>query len=337
MNEKSGKAEGIWMILAADIGGTKVVLALFENSKDRKKIREKKFVSKEHASFEEIVTSFVSKDEKIKAACLGIAGPVLDNKCHATNLPWVVDGRKIEHVLQMKEGSVFLINDLEANAWGTFVLRKDELYTLHQGEERKANCALISAGTGLGEAGFYFNGKTLSPFSTEGGHAGFSPTNEEELDIWRYFFQKYGHVSFERILSGKGIEGLYRFFVEVKGMSELAEAKALMQKEDPAKVISDFALEGKCAVCKKTLDTFVSIYGAEAGNLALKFLALGGVFIGGGIAPKILEILKSGIFMESFVNKGRFKALLSKITVQVILNPETALLGAAKYAEDKIS
>ena len=321
------------MILAGDVGGTKVVLALFEDLKTRKKFKEERFASKDFSNFNDIVNVFLPKDISISCACFGIAGPIVDNKCHATNLPWVIDGLKLQ--TSLKTPSVFLINDLEANAWGTFVLQDEEFCVLNAGTGKQGNRALISAGTGLGEAGFYFDGKNHHPFPSEGGHSDFAPNTEEEIEIWRYFKQKFEHVSFERLLSGNGIGNIYRFFVEVKKMPELAEVKQKMRTEDLAKVISEFGTSKKCPICVKTLETFVSIYGEEAGNLALKFLSLGGIFIGGGIAPKILEILKNGLFMKAFMDKGRFKTLLSGMRVQVILNPETALLGAAEYATVK--
>jgi glucokinase len=318
------------MILAGDVGGTKVVLALFEDLKTRKKLKEQRFASKDFSNFNDIVNAFLPKDISISCACFGIAGPIVDNKCHATNLPWVIDGSELQKTL--KTSSVFLINDLHANAWGTFVLQEDEFCILNEGIGKQGNRALISAGTGLGEAGFYFDGKNHHPFPSEGGHADFAPNTEEEIEIWRYFKTKFDHVSFERLLSGKGIGNIYQFFTEVKKMAELPVVKERMQKEDPAQVISEFGVSKKCPICVKTLETFVSIYGEEAGNLALKFLSLGGIFIGGGIAPKILEVLKNGLFMKAFIDKGRFKTLLSGMRVQVILNPETALLGAAEYA-----
>lgn len=324
------------MILAGDVGGTKVILALFEDLFLRKKLKEQRFASKDYSNFEDIVRAFIEKEEiSIRSASFGIAGPIVNNKCHATNLPWIIDGEELKKIL--KTPSVFLINDLEANAWGSFVLKEDEFYTLNVGVDKKANCALISAGTGLGEAGFCFVDGKLHPFASEGGHADFAPTNEEEIEIWRYFKTKFSHVSFERLLCGHGIENLYRFYVDVKKEPEKQEVKIRMQSEDPAKVISECGVSKSCPTCAKALEKFCSLYGAEAGNLALKFLSLGGVFIGGGIAPKILEELKTGGFMKAFINKGRFESLLSNIKVQVILNPETALLGAAKYADEKES
>lgn len=322
------------MILAGDIGGTKTELALFQDVEKRHMIKEGKFASKEYPNFEEIIKAFIPEGAKVRLACFGIAGPIQNNRCQATNLPWIVDAISLQKLLKIP--FVFLINDLEANAWGVCHLKKEELYLLNPGSlEGKGNCGLISAGTGLGEAGFYFDGKIHHPFSSEGGHAGFAPEDELEVELWRYLKQKFGHVSFERVLCGQGIANIYRFFVEVKQEPEKVEVKKRMEKEDPAKVISE---ERKnCPTCFKTIERFTSIYGGEAGNLALKFLALGGIYVGGGIAPKLLDALKEGSFMRSFVSKGRFNPLLSSIKVQVILNPQTALLGAAEYAKSKES
>ena len=322
------------MILAGDIGGTKTELALFQDVEKRQMIKNQKFESKEYSNFEEIVNAFVPKDVRVRLACFGIAGPIQNNRCHATNLPWTIDAISLQKLLNIP--FVFLINDLEANAWGVCHLKQEELYVLNEGSgEMKGNRALISAGTGLGEAGFYFDGKIHHPFPSEGGHAGFAPEDELEVELWRYLKEKFDHVSFERVLCGRGIANIYRFLVEVKKEPEQLSVKKRMEKEDLAKVISE---ERKnCPTCFKAIEKFISIYGGEAGNLALKFLALGGVYVGGGIAPKLLEALKEGGFMSSFTSKGRFSPLLSSIKVQVILNPQTALLGAAEYAQAKES
>ena len=323
------------MILAGDIGGTKTFLCLFEEVSSRKIFKEERFVSSEHASLEEIVQKFLSSvSVPISHACFGIAGPIQNNKCYATNLPWVVEGEKLKVLI--KTPHVFLINDLEANAWGISCLNKEEFFVLSEGDGDKiGNRALISAGTGLGEAGLYFTGKEHLPFASEGGHCNFAPNNEEEVEIWRYIQKKFGHASYERVLSGQGIENIYSFWIEEKKEKEQEEVKKRRLEEDPAKVIHEYALNGKCPICKKTMEQFVSIYGSESGNLALKFLAVGGLYIGGGIAPKILDLLKEGSFLESFRKKGRFEKLLSAIPIQVILNYKAAILGAGRYAEHK--
>lgn len=323
------------MILAGDVGGTKSVLALFEDVKSRKIIKEERFSSKESQSLEEIIQKFLSSGSfPVKHACFGIAGPIENNKCQATNLPWVIDGEHLKNLIKVP--FVSLINDLEANAWGIPCLSKDELCTLSPGTGAKiGNRALISAGTGLGEAGMFFDGKNYHPFPSEGGHCNFAPTDEEEVEIWRYLKAKFGQASYERVLSGAGVENIYRFWVDIKKEKELEEVRERILKEDPAKVIYESGISNKCPICVKTIYRFISIYGSETSNVALKFLALGGVYIGGGIAPKMLESIKNGPFMESFLNKGRLNKLLSTMRVQVILNPKTALIGAANYAEYK--
>ncbi len=321
------------MILAGDIGGTKTELALFEDVKTRKIVKLDKFPSKDYKSLEEIIQKFLSSSSIIPTeACFGIAGPIENNTCHTTNLPWIIDGKKIADLFKIS--SVYLINDLEANAWGIPCLKEDELYTLNKGVKTQVgNRALISAGTGLGESGLYFDGKNHIPFASEGGHCNFAPTNEEEVEIWRYLNQRYKHVSYERLLCGAGLLNIYRFFIDIKKEKELPELTEKFSQMDPAQCIYEYGSTGKCSTCKKAIERFISIYGSETGNVALKFLALGGIYIGGGIAPKMLNTLKEGLFLESFTHKGRFEKLLSTIQVQVILNPHTALLGAANYVE----
>ncbi len=323
------------MILAGDIGGTKAEFAVFEDVQSRKTLKEARFVCKEYGSLEEIISNFLKGESfSITHVCFGIAGPIEKNICQATNLPWVIEGEKLEKLIPGSK--VFLINDLLANAYGVRCLRNDELYVVASGSRKEGNKALISAGTGLGEAGFYFDGTTHHPFASEGGHCNFAPSNQEEEELLHYFRGKFdGHVSFERFLCGKGIANIYRFWVEIKKEEELPEVKERMEKEDPAKVIYEFAVNKKCPICIKTVKRFIAIYGSEASNLALKYLAVGGVYIGGGIAPKMLDAFKDGVFLENFINKGRFKGLLSAVPIHLILNPKTALLGAAQYAENR--
>ena len=316
------------MILAGDIGGTKTNLALLARGETRNFLQEKSFRSQEFPSLDAIIDEFLSPEQvrNIERVCFGIAGPIQDNRCHATNLSWVVDGPSLHRGIFQGKTPVFLINDLEANAWGIPLLQPDELFVLNLGERKKGNQALISAGTGLGEAGMYFTGNKHIPFASEGGHVDFSPRDEEEIEMLRFFKTRFPHVSFERFLCGNGIELIYQFF--------LGEKEEQGDRID-AKSISEAALLNTCPVCVKALKKFISIYGGEAGNLALKFAAWGGIYIGGGIAPKILEALKSeAVFMKAFVSKGRFEPILSRIPVQVILNPKTALLGAARYARE---
>lgn len=305
------------MDLAGDIGGTKTHLALYDENGTC--TREKKFPSQDYPDLETIVKEFEAKD--VKRACFGIAGPVKNGVCKATNLPWVVD------VNTLPFPKCALINDLVANAYGIRELKEDEIHVLNAGDKNAVgNQALISAGTGLGEAGLFFNGKTHIPFSSEGGHCDFAPRNDEEIDLLRYLIKKFGHASYERILSGPGLYNVYTYLVEAKGMPDTG-AKTPQDVSERGMLTSD-------PTCHKALEFFVALYGAEAGNTALKVMALGGVFVGGGIAPKILEFIEKHHFMSAFTEKGRFKSLMESIPVKIVLNANTALLGAKHYAQN---
>lgn len=325
LNEpKEGK-----MILAGDIGGTNTRLALFEQGEMAGP--EKKYPSRSYQGLEEIVREFLG-GKKVSRACFGVAGPVREGVCKATNLPWVVDAAQMSRTLQIP--SVHLLNDLEANAYGIKVLKPEELALLHEGKKQKGNQALISAGTGLGEAGLYWDGEKHHPFACEGGHSDFAPRNALEIELFVYLKKKYPHVSYERVVSGPGLYEIYRFLIETGREKTSSEVEAEMKKGDPAAVVSEWGRLNKDLGCIHALDWFISLYGAEAGNLALKFLALGGVYIGGGIAPHILEKMKRG-FSAAFADKGRFKPLLETIPIWVVLNDNAALLGAASYAAGK--
>ncbi len=315
------------MILAGDVGATKTHLALFELGEERKWIADEKYKSTDYDSLTAIIKKFLSgKNAKIARACFGVPGAVIHGKCHPTNLPWLTEETKIADALNIP--LVRLINDLEANAHGILCLYPQEFYVLNAGAAQEGNQALISAGTGLGAAGLFWNGIEQIPFATEGGHASFAPESELETSLQKYLSNEFGHVSFERILSGTGLYRIYRFLID----SGLESMKEPIKMEPAApKIITEKALNGTCKACKKALEMFVDIYGSEAGNLALKLFAVGGVYIGGGIAPKILPALKEGEFMKRFSAKGRMQSLLSQIPIKVILNENTALLGAAAY------
>ncbi len=308
-------------LLAADIGGTKTVLALFEG---RECIRQEKFSSVDFTSLEEILQKF--NGNNIEKACFGIAGPIKDGKCQTTNLPWIIDAEKIEKECQIRK--VYLINDLEATAWGLNWLKQEELFTLNPGKEIPGNQGVIAAGTGLGEAGLFWDGKKHLPFPSEGGHVDFSPRTEREWELFNFLKKSYDHVSYERVLSGMGLKNLYAFLSQKEGRKETKEIENL------PRFITEEALNGKSSFCEEILNWFVSLYGAEAGNVALKYLTTGGLFLAGGIAPKILPALKTKTFMEAFCDKGRFDKLLWQIPVKVVLNQNTALLGAARYAHE---
>jgi glucokinase len=322
------------MLLVADVGGTKTKIALFKLKKPLQCVKEKSYPSKSFDIFWEIVNEFL-KNEKVKVlkACFGVAGPVKNDKVQATNLPWVIDAKELAKNLKLPK--VCLINDLEANAWGIRSLSEKDFVVLNKGEHHPGNSALISAGTGLGEAGLYFDGKNYFPFACEGGHTDFAPRNDLEIELYQFLRKKYGHVSYERVVSGPGIQELYDFLIDTKKEKKTFDAKKL---KDPTLHISEMGLKKRDLASVKALNWFISLYGSEAGNTALKFLALGGVFIGGGIAPKVLSLIKKkkldgfSSFMESFVDKGRMGDLLKAIPVKVVLEDRTALLGCAEYA-----
>lgn len=319
------------MILAGDVGATKTHLALFEKSEKRKWTADEKYKSAHHESLSAIIKQFLTAHPaKIERACFGVPGVVIDGKCNPTNLPWVVDAQMLSNELGIP--SVFLINDLEANAYGIGCLHAEELFTLNKGKSHSGNQAIISAGTGLGEAGIFWNGNTHIPFATEGGHGTFAPENDVEAALYRYLKKEFEHVSFERILSGSGLYRIYQFLIDSELEIEKEDVKKAFKESEPPRVITEMAMKGTDAACKRALQLFVSIYGSEAGNLALKMLAMGGIYIGGGIAPKILAELKEGQFMKRFVAKGRMHSFLSNIPIKVVLNENTALLGAANYA-----
>lgn len=319
------------MILAGDIGGTNTRLALFENGKmvgDKKK-----FSSHQYESLEAVIQEFL-QGKKVEKACFGVAGPVRHGKAQVTNLPWSIDSAYITQTLNIP--AVFLINDLEANAYGIGALGPDELFCIHEGEKQEGNQALIAAGTGLGEAGLFWNGKEHIPFACEGGHTDFAPRNELEIELLIYLQKKYDHVSYERVVSGPGLINLFRFLIDTKKEKLNPEVKELMEKDDPAKVISGWGMQNRDAACSHAIDWFLSIYGAEAGNMALKFLSLSGLYVGGGIAPHMKDKMRKGTFLSSFLGKGRFNELLKTIPIWLVLNDSAALLGAARYAEKQV-
>ena len=321
------------MILAGDVGGTKVHLALFDFTDGKlKHTRDKQFPAKEYAGLEEIVKEFIVA-EKVTSACFGVPGPVRDGRLRLTNLPWTLDSRELAR--NLKIDYVFLINDLQANGYGIAELTADQIHTLSEGDSRQVgNRALLSAGTGLGEAILVWDGRDYVPYPSEGGHSDYAPRNEDEIDLLRFLKQKYnGRISFERVVSGQGITNCYEFLREVRGLEEPAWLAEQMTEEDPNAAITEAALNAKAEICEKALDMFVSAYGAEAGTLALKVLSVGGLYVGGGIAPRILEKLKDGTFMKAFTDKGRLSQLLVNMPVRVILESRTALMGAAAYAE----
>lgn len=322
------------LVLAGDIGGTKTNVALF--SVQGEKLRAESvqtFPSKRYSGLEAVLQEFLTgHDAKIDAACFGIAGPVVDGKVKTPNLPWMVDADELRRALKLT--AVSLLNDLEAAAYGIITLENDEFSTLNEGTmHHHGNKALIAAGTGLGQAILHDDGRHFHPLASEGGHGDFAARDELEIELLRFLIARFGHVSYERVLSGPGLHNVYRFLKEIRKM---AEPKVLAERfaagEDPGAVISKSALANEAEICVKSLELFASIYGAEAGNLALRAKSVRGLYVGGGIAPKILAKLEDGTFMRSFVDKGRYREFLSAIPVQVVLNEQAALRGAAYYA-----
>jgi glucokinase len=322
------------LILAGDVGGTNTRLGLFEVNKGRLRLLlEKTFLSKNYKGLENILKDFLRGKKVISTACFGVAGPVTQEVVVATNLPWWIDIQSLQKALSLKKMEV--INDLVANAYGISVLKKRNFETLNVGKARKGNQALISAGTGLGEAILFWDGKQHVPSPSEGGHIEFGPRNRLEMELFNYLSERFDHVSYERILSGQGLFHVYQFLKDSKRFgSEPSWLFEKMKGEDPAEVISEMARLKKNTLCTKALDLFTSIYGAAAGNLALQVMAIGGVYIGGGIAPKIIWKLKDGTFMKAFKDKGRLSHIVAHIPVKVIMNQKTALLGAASRAAD---
>lgn len=335
------------MILAGDVGGTKVHLALYNFEGGRlKPIRDQKFPAAEFAKLDDVVHRFLAEEDghpaaavgDIAAACFGCPGPVRDGRLKLTNLPWTLDARDLRTSLGIEH--LFLINDLEANGYGIPELAADALHVLHDGDASAVgHRGLVSAGTGLGEALLIWDGLHRHvPTASEGGHCDFAARNDREVALLQYLRRTLkGRVSFERVVSGLGIKNVYAFLRDDQKMEEPAWLKERMAAEDPNAVIGGCAEDGSSELCFETMQMFASAYGAEAGNVALKVLAMGGVYLGGGIAPKILKTLENGAFTEAFLDKGRMAPILQAIPVRVILDDTCALLGAAAYAEARAS
>jgi len=321
------------MILAGDIGGTSTRLAFFSVEAGRLRLAvEQVYPSRDHKSLEEILLKFISAQRRnADCAGFGIAGPVRHGRVETSNLSWVVEAASLERELGLK--SVGLINDLEANAFGIATLSELDFEVLNPGaRDATGNAAVISAGTGLGEAGLFWDGARHHPFACEGGHGDFSPRSEIEIELLRHLLGRFGHVSSERVVSGPGIYNIYEFLRDTGRAEEPEWLTTELRQNDPSLVVSQHGLKNTAPICVEALDLFISLYGAEAGNLALKMMATGGIYLGGGIAPKIVDKLKGPAFMSAFADKGRFKSLLEDIPVRVILNDKTALYGAARYA-----
>lgn len=318
--------------LAGDIGGTKTRLATVEVTGTQVRIeREADYPSRDYAKFADLLGEFLADIEPFRHAAFGVAGPVLGRVVQTTNLPWRIDADALQR--QFGFAHCTLLNDLEATAYGLPALGADDLLTLQAGApDASGNIAVIAAGTGLGEAGLFWDGQCHHPFATEGGHASFSPGDELEMSLLRYLQQRHQHISWERVVSGMGLLSLHEFLCLYRRATVPQWLAEEMRNGDAAAAIASAALSGRDKICIKTLDWFVRLYGAEAGNLALKVMSKGGLYLGGGIAPKILPLLQDGAFLDAFLNKGRMRPLLEAMPVKVILNDRTALLGAALRA-----
>jgi len=324
------------VILAGDVGGTKCNLALFEiHGESHRKIIDHRYESREFPAFDEIISKFLSDARAetkgagkhyIEAAGFGVAGPVIDHRVKATNLPWVVDRAKLAK--QLGTPHVVLLNDLEATAHSLTLMAPSELSTLNQGvASPKSTQALLAAGTGLGEAILFWDGTRRVVASTEGGHTDFAPRTEQEIELLRYMKKQNEYVSVELILSGRGFRTIHTFL-----NASVRHPSFEAPESDAAPEITRLALAGQCPVCVQTLDLWVSMYGAEAGNLALKTLARGGVWVAGGIAVKIRKKMEDGAFFRAFCEKEKFAALLAQIPIQMVLNEEAPLIGAMSQA-----
>ena len=323
------------MILAGDIGATHSRVAAFRAEGNKfPLVVEKIYDSQEYSGLAEIVGNFV-RNEGIPAqvGCFAVAGPVRGGKAKISNLPWTtIDSRELAKELNLK--NVSLINDLEAYAYGLDSLEPQDFVTLNPGSDgAEGNTAVISAGTGLGEAGLLWDGFRQHPFACEGGHTDFAPRSELQIELLKYLLTRYKTVSYERVLAGPGIKNVYDFLRDTKRVEEpdwLREQ--ISAAKDPPALISQLALEKKAPICEQTMQIFVGVYGAEAGNCALKFMSLGGMFIGGSIAAKNIPLMEAPDFLEAFFDKGRMRGLLEDVPVKIVLNDDAGLLGAARYA-----
>ncbi|MFZ0862473.1 MAG: glucokinase [Candidatus Sulfotelmatobacter sp.] len=326
------------MILAGDIGGTNARLAYFQPQNGHLRlVSERVFPSREHSELGEIVSQFLDDSgTRPDSACFGIAGPVRNGRVETSNLPWVVEQSRLAKQIHLP--ATLLINDLEASAWGIGALADGDLVPLNRvSGPVVGNQAVIAPGTGLGEAGLFWDGSRHHVFACEGGHTDFGPQGDLQIELLRFLKARFGHVSYERILSGPGLVNVYEFLRDSGCGKESAEFAAALKQGDPAAVISRAALEGTQSLAEKALDIWVSVYGAEAANLALKVMATGGLFLAGGISPKILAKLTGPLFMQAFVEKGRLRPLVESIPVQVITNEKAGLLGAARCAAARSS
>ena len=322
------------MILAGDVGGTKTILALFSTEDNQPKcVRKLRYASQDYLSFTGLLQDFLSDgfDGQITSVCIGVAGPIVDGDCVTTNLPWVLHRNQIGAATGTK--NVQLLNDMEATAWGILNLPDEDFVELNpEGQQSRGNIAVLAAGTGLGEAIIAWDGNNYHAIANEGGHSDFAPGNEQEIELLKHLWEKHpDHVSYERLLSGEGLVNIYQF-LKTSGFAAVNQSiEQQMTERDPAAVIGEAGVKGADALSVAALTQFCRLYGAEAGNLALKCLPYGGVVLAGGIAGKILPFITRGDFMQGFLAKGRYRAMLQNIPVKVCTNAEVALLGSMRF------
>jgi glucokinase len=320
-------------LLVGDIGGTKTALGVAETDGETVTLTEpRRYPSAAFDSLDQILTRYLSEtDLHCRFASLAVAGPIHDRRCDTTNLPWILDADAMEESLGF--AGVELLNDLEAIAWGIPCLGCNDFAELHPGDgARQGNACVLAAGTGLGQAGLFWDGTRHHPFATEGGHTDFAPADDLEFALLSHLKMRFGRVSWERVVSGPGIANLYDFLLAYRGARPPAWLrKAIVEGGDTAAAVAQAAADERCPICVETMSLFLRLYGREAGNMALKHMALGGIFLGGGIALKNLASLRRGGFLEGFFDKGRMGSLMRRMPVRVILQPHTPLFGAARF------
>lgn len=320
------------VVLAGDIGGTKANVALFQvTAEGLEEIHAQRFVSKEHETFEGILAAFLEGQPSPQKVCLSVAGPVLGGKVKFTNLDWEIDINSISR--QLGGCPVALLNDLEATAYGLAALKPNELHTLQSGNASTlGNIAILAAGTGLGEAGLYFDGRSYYPFASEGGHSDFAPRTQQDINVLQWLQTRHERVSWERLVSGIGIQTIWEFLTQVEGKPMHPLLANAGEDADKPAIISKAALDGSCQVCTESMVLFNRYLAIEGANLVLKLKATGGLYLAGGIAPKVLPLLDPLVWKAVFEGSGRMRALLEQVPVQVVINQQAPLLGSAYFA-----
>ncbi|MBS1948430.1 MAG: glucokinase [Bacteroidetes bacterium] len=330
---KKEYSEGKLTVLAGDVGGTKTNLAVFELAEGKlEKRAETTYHSAQFISLTDIIKRFLAENnlQKPDRICAGVAGPTIRGVAKITNLSWSIDSKNIQQETGVEK--VHLLNDLEATAYGLAGLTENDFILLNEGDaEAKGNIAIIAPGTGLGEAGLYWDGAAYYPFPTEGGHCDFCPRTDQDIELFRYLQKKYGVVSWEKVVAGPGIHDIYSFLRISGKTDEPSWLSDALRKDDPSAVISHAAVNNTDAVCSETMGLFVRYLARESSNLVLKMKATGGLFLGGGIPPKIATLLQKESFYASYLDCDRMQHLLKQAPIRIIKNENTALIGAAWY------